>query len=65
MTLEEFEIQYREAIDTILNRLQTVTLLSNRVQIETAEIGDSIHNLNQLVETFLQKQSNESTEEQQ
>lgn len=65
MTLEEFEIQYREAVDTILNQLQTVTLLNHRVQMETAEIGDSIHHLNQLVETFLQKHSEDSAEEQQ
>lgn len=59
MTLEEFEIQYREAMDHILNQLQTVTLLNHQVQEETVAIGLSVQNLSQLVETFIQEHNND------
>lgn len=56
MTLEEFEAQYRNAMDEILNQLQTTILLLAQAQSKTAEVGNSIQILSQTVEVFLSEQ---------
>lgn len=41
MDLEEFETQYRNAIDEILNQLQTVNLLASQIQIRVRSLDPS------------------------
>ena len=53
MKLDEFELNYREQLDTILNRLQSVTLLNQRIEAEAAEIASSMQQLTEVVERFL------------
>lgn len=53
MKLDEFETNYREQMDSILNRLQSVTLLNQRIEAEAAEIAQSMQQLTDVVERFL------------
>ena len=53
MELEEFEAQTRNAIDKILNQLQTATLLIAELETQLSEAGASVQTLSQLVETFI------------
>ncbi len=64
MTLDEFEANYRDQLDAILNRLQSVTLLNQRIEAEAAEIADSMQQLTEVVERFLNesRQDIESSE---
>lgn len=64
MKLDEFESNYRDQLDTILNRLQSVTLLNQRIEAEAAEIADSMQQLTDVVERFLNesRQDMESSE---
>jgi hypothetical protein len=38
MNLQEFETQYRSAVDTALNQLQTVNLLASQIQIRMNQL---------------------------
>lgn len=60
MKLDEFEANYRDQLDAILNRLQSVTLLNQRIEAEAAEIADSMQQLTKVVERFL-KESRQDT----
>ena len=53
MKLDEFESNYRDQLDTILNRLQSVALLNQRIEAEAAEIASSMQQLTEVVERFL------------
>ncbi|MGP1385182.1 MAG: hypothetical protein ACTS2F_16585 [Thainema sp.] len=53
MKLDEFESNYRDQLDSILNRLQSVTLLNQRIEAEAAEIAHSMQQLTEVVERFL------------
>ena len=53
MEIEEFESQTRDAIDKILNQLQTATLLIAELECQISEAGASVQTLSQLVETFI------------
>ncbi|MBD1863557.1 MULTISPECIES: hypothetical protein [Trichocoleus] len=56
MEIEEFESQTRNAIDKILNQLQTATLLIAELESQISEAGASVQTLSQLVETFVIEQ---------
>lgn len=53
MEVEEFEAQTRDAVDKILNQLQTATLLIAELEGQISEAGASVQTLSQLVETFV------------
>lgn len=53
MEIEEFEVQTRDAIDKILNQLQTATLLIAELECQISEAGASVQTLSQLVESFV------------
>lgn len=59
MNLQEFESQYRDAMDETLNQLQTLTLLVVRIQDKIAELGSSVQNISQSVEEFITEQRGE------
>jgi lipopolysaccharide biosynthesis protein len=56
MDPQEFETRYREQIRDILNRLQSVMLVSSQLEAAIADIGDSVQSLSRDVETFLSSQ---------
>ncbi|MEB3355418.1 MAG: hypothetical protein VKK04_01635 [Synechococcales bacterium] len=53
MDLEEFETLYREEMETVLNRLQTVMLTLVDLENKTLEIGRSLQDLSISVEKFV------------
>ena len=53
MNLEDFESKYRDAIDEILNQLQTLTLVVARAETKISEIGNSVQKLSLTVEEFI------------
>jgi hypothetical protein len=56
MNINEFESQYRAAMDETLNELQTAVLLLVQVQRKISEIGSYVHNLSESVEEFISNQ---------
>lgn len=56
MDLDEFEAQYRSAIDDVLNQMQTVVLLLAQAETETVRIGESIQGIRQMMDRFLLEQ---------
>ena len=56
MNLQEFETQYREAMDETLNDLQTAVLLLAQAQHKMSEIGSSVQHLSERVEEFIADQ---------
>lgn len=65
MNTEEFESQYQESVSKILNELQSMAIISNRLESTIVEVGVSVQNLNQMVEDFLKTQrGDQSTESQ-
>lgn len=56
MNLEEFEIQYRDAIDETLNQLQTVVLMLAQLQIRITNVGLNLQDISQTVEAFVTEQ---------
>ncbi|MBD2003651.1 MULTISPECIES: hypothetical protein [Cyanophyceae] len=55
MKLEEFEANYRNAMDETLNQLQTVVFLLSRVETQVVEISHSIQTLSKTVEEYINK----------
>lgn len=53
MNLEDFESKYRDAIDEILNQLQTLTLVVARAETKISELGNSVQKLSLTVEEFI------------
>ncbi len=53
MNIQEFENQYQESVSKILNELQSMAIISNRLESDIVEVGTSVRNLNQMVEAFL------------
>jgi len=53
MKLEEFEANYRNAMDETLNQLQTVVFLLSRVETQVGEISHSIQTLSKTVEEYI------------
>ena len=59
MNIQEFEAEYRDALDEASNQLQTVVLLVAQVEVSIASIGQALQNLSQSVEEFVSEQSSE------
>ena len=59
MNLQDFESQYRNAMDETLNELQTAMLLLAQAQRKISEIGNNVQNLSQIVEEFILTQKSE------
>lgn len=53
MNLTIFENQYREHMQNILERLQSLTLIVAQMETEIEAITGSVQDLNQDVETFI------------
>ena len=56
MNLEEFEIQYRDAIDETLNQLQTVVLMLAQLQARITNVGQNLQDISQTVEEVVTEQ---------
>ena len=61
MNTEEFESQYQESVSKILNELQSMAIISNRLESTIVEVGSSVQNLNQMVEDFLKSQKSKES----
>ncbi|MGB7087102.1 MAG: hypothetical protein WBD47_16200 [Phormidesmis sp.] len=59
MNIQEFESQYQESVSRILNELQSMAIISNRLESNIVEVGVAVQSLNQMVETFLRQQSDQ------
>ncbi|MEH2116354.1 hypothetical protein [Nostoc sp.] len=59
MNLQDFELQYREAMAETLNELQTAVLLLAQVQQKILTIGSSVQTLSERVEEFIADQKAE------
>ena len=60
MNSQDFESQYREAMNETLNELQSAILLLAQAQRKISIIGSSVQNLSQSVEEYLINQKSES-----
>ena len=56
MNLQEFETNYRNAIDESLNQLQTAVLLMAQLEAQIMNVGRDLQNLSQTVEEFIAEQ---------
>ena len=56
MNLDEFENQYRRALDANLNRLQTAVLLINKLETIVTEVGQDLQNLTLTFEEYMDEQ---------
>ena len=56
MNLDEFENQYRRALDANLNRLQTAVLLINKLETIVTEVGQDLQNLTLTFEEYINEQ---------
>lgn len=59
MNLQEFEAEYRNAMDESLNRLQTAILLLAQLESQITSVGRDLQNLSQTVEEFINEQRTE------
>ncbi|MBE9213343.1 hypothetical protein IQ247_11790 [Plectonema cf. radiosum LEGE 06105] len=59
MNSQDFESQYREAMNQTLNELQSAILLLAQAQRKISIIGSSVKNLSESVEEYLIKQKSE------
>ena len=59
MNLQELETRYRQEIDTLGNQLQNAVLGLSQVETRLLQMGDSIQNLNRIIEEFMQQQQEE------
>ncbi|WP_242030348.1 hypothetical protein [Coleofasciculus sp. FACHB-501] len=59
MKLEEFENQYRNAMDDTLNQLQTVILLLAQVESQVRKISSSVQSLSLTVEKYINENKSE------
>ncbi len=56
MNLDEFENQYRRALETNLNRLQTAVLLIAQLETVVTEVGQDLQNLTLTFEEYVNEQ---------
>ena len=61
MNIQEFENQYQESVSKILTELQSMAIISNRLESGIVEVGASVQDLNQMVEIFLKEQRDAQT----
>ena len=61
MNIEEFEQQYQASVSQILNELQSMAIISNRLESSIVEVGTSVQKLNKMVEDFLIEQERKAT----
>ena len=59
MNSQDFESQYREAMNQTLNELQSAILLLAQAQQKISIIGSSVQNLSESVEEYLVNQKSE------
>ncbi len=59
MELDEFEAQYKRAIEENLNQLQTAVLLLAQLEARITNVGQNLQNLSQAVEEYLTQQRTE------
>lgn len=59
MKLEEFENQYRDAMDETLNQLQTVILLLAQIESQVRGISSSVQSLSHTVEKYINENKSE------
>ncbi len=59
MNSQDFESQYREAMNQTLDELQSAILLLAQAQRKISIIGSSVQNLSQSVEEYLVNQKSE------
>ncbi|MEB3215003.1 MAG: hypothetical protein VKN72_01925 [Nostocales cyanobacterium 94392] len=59
MNSQDFESQYRQAMNETLNELQSAILLLAQAQRKISIIGSSVKNLSESVEEYLIKQKPE------
>ena len=64
MNTLEFEHQYQESVGKILNELQSMAIISNRLESTIVEVGTSVQNLNKMVEDYLREQADSAEEKQ-
>lgn len=57
MNTQEFEHQYQESVGKILDELQSMAIISNRLESTIVEVGTSVQNLNKMVEDYLKQQA--------
>ncbi|MBW4664728.1 MAG: hypothetical protein KME01_11100 [Chroococcus sp. CMT-3BRIN-NPC107] len=56
MNLDEFENQYRRALDANLNRLQTAVFLIAQLEAIVADVGQDLQNLTLNFEEYVNEQ---------
>ncbi len=56
MTIDEFEIRYRESMREVLDQLQYAVMLSAQLQETVGTIGSSLQTLNHTTEQFITQQ---------
>ena len=59
MNSQDFESQYRDAMNETLNELQSAILLLAQAQRKISIIGSSVQNLSESVEQYLINQKSE------
>ena len=59
MNSQDFESQYRDAMNETLNELQSAILLLAQAQLKISIIGSSVQNLSESVEQYLINQKSE------
>ena len=59
MNSQDFESQYRDAMNETLNGLQSAILLLAQAQLKISIIGSSVQNLSESVEQYLINQKSE------
>ncbi|MBE9077727.1 hypothetical protein IQ241_10530 [Romeria aff. gracilis LEGE 07310] len=62
MNLQEFENQYRESVDEILNKLQSLVMLSTKLEADIVEVGQSVQVLSRNTEVFIEQQRQAGSE---
>ncbi|MEM6449670.1 MAG: hypothetical protein AAF703_05070 [Cyanobacteria bacterium P01_D01_bin.105] len=62
MNIQEFESQYQESVSKILNELQSMAIISNRLESSIVDVGESVQNLNKMVEDFMRSQGNKNND---
>ncbi len=56
MNLDEFETQYRRALESNLTRLQTAVLLIANLEAIVADVGQDLQNLTTTFEAYVSQQ---------